>query len=85
MSSPGEVPSAASWLGILGIALGVGLVGLAHPFRQAAVVLAQFGQHVLWRHIRRVVVGDALIAQNFADGMQRELTYFARPLRQHLR
>lgn len=27
----GEVPSAAAWLGIVGIALGVGLVGLAHP------------------------------------------------------
>jgi phosphonate utilization associated putative membrane protein len=27
----GEAPTAASWLGIVGIALGVGLVGLAHP------------------------------------------------------
>jgi len=27
----GEVPSTAAWLGIVGIALGVGLVGLAHP------------------------------------------------------
>ena len=27
----GEVPSAASWLGIVGIAIGVALVGLAHP------------------------------------------------------
>jgi phosphonate utilization associated putative membrane protein len=27
----GEAPSAAAWLGIVGIALGVGLVGLAHP------------------------------------------------------
>jgi phosphonate utilization associated putative membrane protein len=27
----GEVPSIAAWLGIVGIALGVGLVGLAHP------------------------------------------------------
>ena len=27
----GEVPSAAAWLGIVGIALGVSLVGLAHP------------------------------------------------------
>ena len=27
----GEVPTAASWLGIVGIAVGVGLVGLAHP------------------------------------------------------
>ena len=27
----GEVPSAASWLGIIGITLGVALVGLAHP------------------------------------------------------
>ena len=27
----GEVPSAAAWLGVLGITLGVALVGLAHP------------------------------------------------------
>jgi phosphonate utilization associated putative membrane protein len=27
----GEVPSAASWLGIVGISVGVALVGLAHP------------------------------------------------------
>ena len=27
----GEVPSAAAWLGIVGITVGVGLVGLAHP------------------------------------------------------
>jgi phosphonate utilization associated putative membrane protein len=27
----GEVPSAAAWLGILGITLGVAMVGLAHP------------------------------------------------------
>ncbi len=27
----GEAPSAAAWLGIVGIAVGVGLVGLAHP------------------------------------------------------
>ena len=27
----GETPSAAAWLGIVGIAVGVGLVGLAHP------------------------------------------------------
>jgi len=27
----GEAPSAAAWLGIVGIAAGVGLVGLAHP------------------------------------------------------
>lgn len=27
----GEVPTAAAWLGIVGIAVGVGLVGLAHP------------------------------------------------------
>ena len=27
----GEAPSAAAWLGIVGIAFGVGLVGLAHP------------------------------------------------------
>ena len=27
----GEVPSAAAWLGIVGIAVGVALVGLAHP------------------------------------------------------
>jgi drug/metabolite transporter (DMT)-like permease len=27
----GESPSAVAWLGIVGIALGVGLVGLAHP------------------------------------------------------
>lgn len=27
----GEAPSAAAWLGVVGIAVGVGLVGLAHP------------------------------------------------------
>ena len=27
----GEVPSAATWLGVLGVAIGVALVGLAHP------------------------------------------------------
>jgi hypothetical protein len=44
-------------------------VRLAQPLGPHSVVLAQFGQHVLRRHVGSIVVGDPLIARYFTDGM----------------
>ena len=65
----GEVPSAASWLGIVGITVGVALVGLAHPgealhhrkalafaFANAAIIALY--TVVDGRGVRASVVGD---------------------------
>jgi len=65
----GEAPSGAAWLGIVGIALGVGLVGLAHPgealhhrkalafaFANAAIIALY--TVVDGRGVRASVVGD---------------------------
>src|SRR5580693_4933467 len=42
-------------------------VRLAHPPRQVAIVLAQFGKHVLRRDERGVIIRAALVARYLAD------------------
>jgi hypothetical protein len=52
----------------------------AHEVDDAQVVLAQLGQHVLRRDEGRVVVQQALVARDVADGAQRGAAELARAL-----
>src|SRR5271168_4653389 len=53
------------------------VVCFAHFADQRLVVIAQFGEHVLWRHVIGIVVFDALQSRYVADGAQRSPTDLA--------
>ena len=57
------------------------VVCFAHAGRELPVVVAQFGKHVVRRHVVGIIIQDAFQAPDMADRADRGATDFADPLR----